>query len=151
LISTKRVFFFLHFVLGFLNLWLFYHYVHLEAENLLESSLAVRTFLEVLFLVICVVWGNAGWDSYKKLGSGPQQSALIRELAKSSAPLLVLLPFVSVIFELYLDSSLVNIRWALDRLSLSWHIFSLLIGIGLLVCFWSVSQSSMEKQANSNP
>lgn len=151
MISTRRVFFFLHFLLGFLNLWLFYHYVHLEAEDLLKSSLAIRTFLEVLFLVISVVWGNAGWDSYKKLGSEPQHSTLIRELAKSSAPLLVLLPIVSVIFELYLDSSLVDISWAFDRLSLSWHIFSLLIGIGLLAYLWSVSKSSLGKKVNSNP
>ena len=150
MISTKRVFFFLHFVLGFLNLWLFYHHVHLEAENLLASNLAVRTFLEVVFLVICVVWGNAGWDSYKKLGSEPLQSTLIRELAKSSAPLLVLFPIVSVVFQFYLDSERVNASWAFEQLSLSWHVFSLLIGIGLLIYQWFVSRSAMKNQANSN-
>ncbi|MGH8050101.1 MAG: hypothetical protein ACREPB_05520 [Arenimonas sp.] len=129
---NKSIFFILHFVFGFLTLWQFYYYIQLTVPALLTANLMLKTFLEVGFILICVVFGNSGWDSLKLLTPSTTGSELVKELSRSLAPMLIVLPVFSVLFDFAQNVSLVDFSWALSRLPLTWLGISLLVGVLLI-------------------
>jgi len=80
-------YFFMHFILGFLTLWLIFtqfkemqrkvqlgHEMHgwiLDYEvvysMLHRSEFGVNAAIETFYLVVCVLWGSLGWDRVKEL------------------------------------------------------------------------------------
>ena len=79
--SSAYAFFAIHLVGGFLMLWLCYFYVQITLVHELEHELWLKTLLETSFLLLTVVWGSVGWDSYKDLRDASTGKNLPSELA----------------------------------------------------------------------
>lgn len=133
--AVRSTFFLIHFVVGFAALWLCFALVKESFPEVLRTKLWSETLLETSFLVGGVVWGNLGWDSFNRLKDSATGSNMAYELAKSTAPLAVALPFFLLILDFVYVLRVPGLSW-------TWHWQQfVLAGLGtivvaLLISFW---------------
>lgn len=126
-------FFAIHMVGGFLELWLCHYYVQLRLVHVISSNLLLQTLLETAFLILTVVWGSVGWDSYKDLRAGVQRKNLASELAASTASLTIALPVFTAVFDFVLNYKNYGLIWSLHKVPVVLLWMSIFVGILLII------------------
>ena len=126
-------FFAIHMIGGFLELWLCYYYVQITLVHALSSELLLKALLETAFLLLTVVWGSVGWDSYKDLRHGVPGKNLASELAASTASLTIALPIFVATFDFIRNARLAGFMWGLRTIPVVLLTLSVVVGIILLV------------------
>ena len=88
----RSIFFAVHFIGGFLLLWLLNQAIHVTLLPDEGAPLWVEAGIETLYLVAAVVWGNVGWDSLKRITANAPGSLLVYVLSRTLAPVAIWLP-----------------------------------------------------------
>lgn len=126
-------FFLIHLVGGFLMLWLCFYYVQITIADELDASLLLKTALETTFLLLTVIWGSVGWDSYKDLRSAVPGKDLATELATSTASLTIALPVFTAAFDFWVNMRIAGFSWGLRSIPLGVLSLAVVSGITLIV------------------
>lgn len=119
----KYAFFMVHFILGFLLLWLIYFNVQLSFHEYLDQNLSVKTFVETAFLVSGVVLGNTGWDALKEFNGCASFSDLAAGLAKTTTPVFFCLIFTYFVINFVIHFEQGGFQWAFYKIPF-WLIFA---------------------------
>jgi|SRR5690554_944842 len=114
----RYAFFLIHFVGGFVVLFLSYYYIQMLLGEQLLNNVLLKSFVEVSYLVTGVVWGNAGWDRFGKFTSKCSLSELTQALVTTTTPVTIIFPPIVVISELLIRSSEHGWEWAWYQTSL---------------------------------
>jgi hypothetical protein len=122
----RLVFIFLHFFGGFFGLWLVYHYSHLLLSGPFENDVIAEAFIETLYLVLGVVWGNAGWDKLGEIRDHPSSHHIATIIVWTTAPMSIVIPLLILAIEFWIDLSEHNIHW------FNLHLLFLLLWIAVL-------------------
>ena len=125
IVDSKLSFFVIHLVVGFLTIWLCYAEIKHLFSMEIARSLMVESLVETGFLVITVIWGNLGWDSFRRLKPGVTGSNLPAELSKSTAPIAITMVVVLVLLDFNQETA-----------RLSWLERSLCIAAIIIVSFF---------------
>lgn len=104
--ACSYIFFFFHIVLGFYVLWLSYYRLNKAAAdlNLSSHSLLIESAKETLFLILCVIWGNIGWDKFKQIKTEGKFSDLTQYLSAISFPFCFSVIGIIYLLELLISS-----------------------------------------------
>jgi hypothetical protein len=98
---TSKIYALFHLIFGFYILW----FVKYEINQLLvlinKNNVLAESILETAWILVCVYWGNLGWDRYKSLKYSGKFEHLSHYLLLESAPLLLGLPLMVSCFEAY--------------------------------------------------
>ena len=122
----RLIFIILHFFGGFFGLWLVYHYSHLLLKGPLGGDVRAEAFIETLYLVLGVVWGNAGWDKLGEIQDHPSSHQIAKIIVWTTAPMSIVIPLIILALEFWIDLSEQNIHW------FNLHILFLVLWIGVL-------------------
>ncbi|MBW4935566.1 hypothetical protein [Marinobacter sp. F4206] len=60
-----------------------------------DNSFLFQSGVETLYLVVCVIWGNLGWDRIKNIKSDPDDSKFVEYFVSESATGLGFFGFLS--------------------------------------------------------
>ena len=112
----RHVFFAIHFVVGFLLLWLMYQYAHTSLLPPEHPPLWLESAVETSYLVAGVAWGNLGWDALKRIPQNADRSLLLYVLSRTMAPVAVFLPLVAIVLDFFYQG--IYLSW---RLAVSWE------------------------------
>lgn len=98
----RWIYFVLHFVIGFFALWLSYTYAKISfLHDTNNVSLWLQGFVETTYLVLGVVWGSIGWDTFtRRIPPDSRPSLVVYALSQTLAPVAILLPVVFNAIEL---------------------------------------------------
>ena len=108
----RRIFFALHFVLGFFLLWLLYQVIHYNVLPRTNPPLWLEAAVETAYLVTGVIWGNLGWDTFKKLSDDSEFSLMVYVLSRTLAPVVIVLPIFLVILDMFSQGEYLSWRLA---------------------------------------
>jgi hypothetical protein len=101
-----KSFLFFHFFVGFLFLWLTYFQVgqilEMYAHN--GDNFLLTSFIETLYLIGGVVWGNVGWDYHSKIKNGATASEIIGFLLEFPAFFMFAMPLIIATFKVLYSS-----------------------------------------------
>lgn len=136
---VRTIFFAFHFIGGFLLLWLAYT---LATIRLLptDSALELKAGLETAYLVTGVIWGNVGWDNFKRIPDNANFSLLAYILSRTLAPVVVGLPVVALVLDMFFQGTLVF--W---RPFLTWQHITLIVSAAVV----GVTQRVYRKSPNA--
>lgn len=107
----RWIYFILHFVGGFLILWLTYK---VALEDLLPrhgASLLLTTAINTSYLVCGVIWGNVGWDTFKNFKE-ERWSFLPYALSQTLAPVIITFPVIIIALEVFFQGQYLSWRIA---------------------------------------
>lgn len=126
--AMKRwIFFTLHFALGFVMLWFLHKLAQFSFLPLGRAPLWSQALVDTLYLVAGVIWGNVGWDAFKRFPKDASWSLFIYVLSRTLVPVLVALPLAIFILSLFFQTHYLS--W---RATVTWQ-NSVLLGSAILV------------------
>src|SRR5690606_23923620 len=79
------------------------------------------------YLVAGVIWGNVGWDTFKRIPDDASISLLIYVLSRTLAPVAIVLPLILVLMDMFFQGNYLS--W---RIALTWQNIAIL-ALGLVV------------------
>ncbi|WFM72817.1 hypothetical protein [Halomonas sp. CKK8] len=121
----RYAFFFVHFFGGFAVLFMSYYYIQILLKEELLTSVFLKSFVEVSYLVTGVVWGNVGWDRFGKFTPRCNFSELTQALVITTAPVTIIFPPIIAVSEFMVRTSEMSwkLAWYNTSLSLVWLSF----------------------------
>lgn len=131
--GQAKAFFAIHMVGGFAMLWLCYYYVQLTLAQDLASKVWLKALVETSFLLLTVVWGSVGWDSYKELRDNAPGKNLPSELAASTASLTIALPIFVAIYDFAINWRLGGFVWGARTTPVILLVLAVVVGVVLLL------------------
>jgi len=121
-IMGRGIFFALHFMLGFLVLWLIYQSIQHSVLPGTNPALWLEAAVETAYLVTGVIWGNLGWDTFKKIPEKAKFSLMIYVLSRTLAPVVIVLPIFLIVLDMFFLGKYLS--W---RLALTWQNWLLVV------------------------
>lgn len=113
---ARWIFFFLHFVLGFLLLWLILQLTQYGLFPRHGAQLWAEAAVQTIYLVAGVIWGNVGWDAFKQIPNGAQFSLMVYTLSRTVAPIAIGIPLPLIALSPFFQGQYIS--W---RLMFTWQ------------------------------
>lgn len=100
-IYISKLYALIHLIFGFYILWFAKYEINQLLSLINEDNVLAESILETAWVLVCVYWGNLGWDRYKSLKDNGKFEHLSNYLFIETAPLLLGLPLLVFCFEAY--------------------------------------------------
>ena len=125
--QLRWVFFILHFGGGFLILWLLFKLARFSFYPSHNINFSLEAFMQTGYLVAGVIWGNLGWDAFKRITPDASPRRFVYILTRTFIPICVALPIFLVILSMFFQGH--YLYW---KSACTWY-NGVLIGIAILV------------------